>query len=390
MAAKINSKVIREKKWFLFSLFILSFFAFSIFQLTAWSQEIRVTVNGTEYKLAKEITLGQGLEKIGFELKSGDLLDVDGQVLEKGAGSPPVLTVNYQKASLGTKLVDKDEIIAKKGRDIKEEIIEERISLPFSMKKQGEGNQQKIVQPGKLGLKVITKGAVSGKLVNEQVIKQPVDKIVMLFNAAVPTTSSNLVTPDGIVYRTVQGGGAKTVALTFDDGPGPYTSQILNVLAQYNVKATFFMIGSMIDQHPEIARMVSQEGHAIGNHTMTHRNLVTLGPSDMAFQILEGAKTIRWATGVDPTTFRPPGGRYNPATLQFLNQHGYKLYMWSVDPRDWDNASAEQIQHHVLNHANSGSVILLHDGGGNRKETVKALPGIISGLQQKGYTFVTL
>ena len=390
MTARINFKIIGEKKWFLLTLFILSFLAFSVFQVMAWDQGIRVTVNGTEYKLAKEITLGQALKKIGIEPSSGDLLDLDGQVLEKGAGRPPVLTVNYQKADLDTKLENQDQVIAKKGRDIKEKIVEERISLPFSVQEQGEGSQQKVVQSGTLGLKVITKGSVSGKIVDEQVIKQPVDKIVMLFNAAPPANNSNLVTPDGIVYRTIQGAGAKTVALTFDDGPGPYTPQILNILAQYNVKATFFMIGSMIDQHPEIARMVSLDGHAIGNHTMTHRNLATLGPSDMAYQITEGAKTIRWATGVDTTTFRPPGGRYTPATLQYLNQHGYKLYMWSVDPRDWDNASAEQIQQHVLNHATNGSVILLHDGGGNRKETVKALPGIISGLQKKGYTFVTL
>lgn len=390
MAAKVNSKIIREKKWFFFSLFILSFLAFSVFQVMAWDPGIRVTVNGTEYRLSKEITLGQALKKIGVEPNWGDLLDVDGQLLERGAGRPPVLTVNSKQASLDTKLKNQDQVIAKKGRDIKEKVIEERISLPFSVKKQGEGNQQKVIQSGQLGLKVITKGTISGKIVAEQVIKEPIDKVIVLFNETQPTNSSNIVTPEGIVYRTVSGAGTKTVALTFDDGPGPYTPQILNILSQYNVKATFFMIGSMVDQHPEIARMVSQEGHAIGNHTMNHRNLATLGPNDMAYQITEGAKTIRWATGVETNTFRPPGGRYTPATLQYLSQHGYKLYMWSIDPRDWDNASAEQIQQHVLDHATNGSVILLHDGGGNRKETVKALPGIISALQKKGYTFVTL
>lgn len=388
MLARESVTIVKQKKWFLLALFVFCLLFFSALQVIAADFfTIKVNINGVEQRLDKNTTLGSILEQMGIKLTQGALLDVEGEVIEKTGGGTPTLTVNgYQDAPLDIKLKDGDRVVAKSGKNLTEKVVEQEVSIPFGVLKKGEGTEQKVVQAGQKGLKIVSKGSISGKVVEEKVVKESVNQVVMYYTAK-PSVNQKGSTN----YSVLPGGtGTKAVALTFDDGPGPYTPQILNILAQYDVKATFFMVGIVVEQHPDIARMVVNHGHAIGNHTMHHRNLATLNAEGMASEVTEGAKAVKKATGVDTRVFRPPGGRYNDTTIQILNQQGYKLAMWSIDPRDWNNARSADIQQHILNHVRDGSIILLHDGGGNRQETVKALPGIISALQSRGYSFVTL
>jgi len=378
---------VKEKKGFFLALLILFLVSFIIFQVIASDGLVTVTVNGEGRKVAQDLPLEQLLKEMDFKPTPGDFLDIDGRVIRKEGGEEPLLTVNGNPASGAIQLQDKDQIVAKNGANLQEEIVEKKIVVPFSLVEKGQGPAQKIVQQGEPGLKIVSRGAVSGKLVAVQTLKEPVDKVIIHY-----TPESNPENRESGFLQPIRkiGRGEKVVALTFDDGPGFYTSQVLDILARYHVKATFFMIGLMVDQHPEQAKMVAEAGHAIGNHTMHHRNLTAVSAEEMVAEIKEAAQIIQKTTGVETNVFRPPGGRYNTTALNIVKQAGYQLMMWSIDPRDWDHAGALQIEQHVLEQAQSGSIILLHDGGGNRQETLKALPGIIVNLQQRGYTFVTL
>src|ERR1044071_1258036 len=153
------------------------------------------------------------------------------------------------------------------------------------------------------------------------------------------------------------------VALTFDDGPNePYTSQILEILKKENVRATFFMVGKNVDTYPEAARKVAQDGHVIGNHSYSHRNLILETDGKVRREIKLAEDSILKATGVRPTLFRPPFGADDPLTFHQTEKMGYVVVKWSVSAKDWREPGTAKILGNVLNHIDNGAIILLHDG----------------------------
>ncbi|HHY36840.1 MAG TPA: polysaccharide deacetylase family protein [Firmicutes bacterium] len=186
------------------------------------------------------------------------------------------------------------------------------------------------------------------------------------------------------------------VALTFDDGPDPlYTPLILDILMDYDVKASFFLIGRHVEQYPEIARRIVNEGHDIGSHTYSHRNLVSLGYQKTKEEIKKAEEAILEATGLRPYLFRPPRGLYSASARELLREEQYTIVLWSLSTRDWAELSVRDMVGNVLKKVKPGDIILFHDSGnlistvgGNRMNTVKALPLIIEGLQARGYTIV--
>jgi len=184
----------------------------------------------------------------------------------------------------------------------------------------------------------------------------------------------------------------KVIALTFDDGPWPRTTeQVLEILKQNDIPATFFWIGNNVKNFPKIANLVVAAGHAIGNHTW-HHWYRRLNPSTAAQEIEETAEIIYKTTGVRTSLFRPPGGILNNGPAEYAKNHKYAVMMWSADSRDWFYrlASVQFLVHNVLRSAHPGGIVLMHDGGGNRSKTVKALPTIIASLRARGYKFVTV
>jgi len=181
--------------------------------------------------------------------------------------------------------------------------------------------------------------------------------------------------------------GRKVFALTFDDGPWPeYTRQILRVLKKNKVRASFFMVGQEVSRRPEIAREVSDGGHAIGNHSWDHPSR----PRDPKAQVTRTDAAIKKAVGYAPTFFRPPYGILkNGMARQAMNQ-GAPVIIWSADGADWKKPGAERMARRIINQASPGGIALMHDGGGNRSQTVAALPIIIKQLRARGYSFVTL
>jgi peptidoglycan/xylan/chitin deacetylase (PgdA/CDA1 family) len=182
--------------------------------------------------------------------------------------------------------------------------------------------------------------------------------------------------------------GPKTVALTIDDGPTPaYTPEILQVLAQYGVTATFSMVGQNVASYPAIAREVAAAGHAIANHTWSHANLAVLSTAGVRDEITRASDIIHTATGQRPTVFRAPYGAWSPRLLEYCSAQGLTPLDWSVDPRDWARPGVSAIVHNILATTRTGSIILEHDGGGDRSQTVAALKIVLPHLLDEGFRF---
>jgi peptidoglycan/xylan/chitin deacetylase (PgdA/CDA1 family) len=184
--------------------------------------------------------------------------------------------------------------------------------------------------------------------------------------------------------------GPKAIALTIDDGPNPiYTPQVLALLARYRVTATFSMIGTQVQAYPAVAREVAAAGHLIANHTWTHPDLAGLPSALVAEQMSRATAAIHAATGRIPDLFRAPYGAWSPFVLAQCARTGMTPLDWSVDPRDWSRPGVASIVANIMRNTRSGSIILEHDGGGDRSETVAALKIVIPRLLDEGYHFVT-
>lgn len=194
-----------------------------------------------------------------------------------------------------------------------------------------------------------------------------------------------------IVYRHTGTSGKKRVALTFDDGPHPrYTPQILDILAEYGVEATFFAVGANVEAYPKITQRVLLEGHEIGNHTYHHYHTVNKEGSVLAGDILACSEVIQKYTGEEVHLFRPPEGVFNEDIKRLCEERGYTIVMWSVDTRDWAHTPIDEICKNINENVKDGSIILMHDFIGKNSPTPAALRRIIPMLQESGFEFVTV
>jgi peptidoglycan-N-acetylglucosamine deacetylase len=181
---------------------------------------------------------------------------------------------------------------------------------------------------------------------------------------------------------------SKYVLLTFDDGPDPnYTPQILAILKQYGAKATFFEVGRNVERHPELTKRIHAEGHSVQNHTWSHLDLKTASWPVFRQQVADTDRVIQAQTGSVPRCLRPPYGAVDKVVDQRIAALGKQPRLWTIDSRDWAKPGPSMIVKRVLSSAENGSVILMHDGGGNRTETIAALPTILKTLKAKGYAF---
>jgi peptidoglycan/xylan/chitin deacetylase (PgdA/CDA1 family) len=211
--------------------------------------------------------------------------------------------------------------------------------------------------------------------------------------AAAETAAENQAIDRTLAYTPwvrIAGSQHRELALTFDDGPGPYTPRILAILRRQNVPATFFEVGVLERYFHASTRNIVNLGDTVGDHTFSHAPMARLSPSDQRTQLLEQARSVEQFGAPFPRLFRPPYGLWNSATLQLLHRYRMLMVLWTVDTADYRVPSAKRIVRSVLAGARPGAIILLHDAGGNRVETVAALPAIIAKLRARGYRFVTV
>jgi peptidoglycan-N-acetylglucosamine deacetylase len=182
----------------------------------------------------------------------------------------------------------------------------------------------------------------------------------------------------------------RVMALTFDDGPSPYTGPIVRTLARMHVPATFFVVGQQLTYFTAGLRDEIAHGFVVGDHTENHAWLARMGAPAQYTQIHDDAARMQRAGSPPPHLFRPPYGIYNGATLRLLHQMRMLMVMWSIDPGDWRRPGTKAIVSNVLANAKPGAIVILHDGGGDRTQTIAALPAIIRGLWRRGYRLVSV
>ena len=183
----------------------------------------------------------------------------------------------------------------------------------------------------------------------------------------------------------------KVVALTFDDGPHPiYTEQILNLMDQYGAKGTFFLVGEQAEKNSEVVLRMYEDGHEIANHTYTHP--FTKSVPDIIKEMDQTNEVLYNITGYAPTLFRPVEGHYTDQLINEVANKGYKMVMWSwhQDTEDWRDPGVNHIVRKVLNGIGAGNIVLFHDGGSDRTQTVQALEIILPELKKQGYRFITV
>jgi peptidoglycan/xylan/chitin deacetylase (PgdA/CDA1 family) len=184
----------------------------------------------------------------------------------------------------------------------------------------------------------------------------------------------------------------KVMALTYDDGPlPPYTIDLLNTLDRYQAKATFFAVGKHIKEHPEITQEVIHRGHQMANHSFSHPSMVFKSPKFTRTEIEETDRLLKSLGFGEDIHFRPPWGRRLLVVPLQMWQMRKKLIMWDIDSKDYrEDYTPEAIAQHVIDHARPGSIVVMHDGGGDRSRSVAATAIILDTLSKQGYQFRTV
>ena len=194
-----------------------------------------------------------------------------------------------------------------------------------------------------------------------------------------------------IVYKHASAGEARRVALTFDDGPHPrYTPQILDILSEYGIKATFFVVGENARSYPHLIERIITEGHEIGNHTYSHCRTATTDRTALEKDMRACNRVLADITGQSPRLFRPPEGVCSADVKEICDAMGYTIVLWSVDTRDWAHPSVGEIVQNVCSNTKDGAIILMHDFIGKNSPTPEALRRIIPMLRESGYELVTV
>jgi peptidoglycan-N-acetylglucosamine deacetylase len=320
---------------------------------------ISVMVGERAVRVAAGTTLGEAARDLGLRPPAGNLIDVEGKVLRPGAFRGELL-LNERRQAGTTKLRADDRISLVAGRGRTERLEHVRRAVPGGIS--GSPQSRLIRTPG---VQISVRGAVSHKVVATR-------------------------------FRAT-GGPVRVehaVALTFDDGPSPVdTPRVLAVLHRLHVRATFFVIGFLVNAYPEIVLREHRAGMTVGNHTYNHPEVPPFAQLPMRLlhdEIELGANSLA-RIGIQPRLLRPPAGSTSANVERAAEMAGERVVLWSVDPADWrPGITPAQIKRRVLSAVQPGSIVTLHDGGGDQSATVAALPGIIKGIRHRKLRLVPL
>ena len=315
-----------------------------------------VEVNGAPLPHVTPRTVGAALAAAHVPARSGHYFSVVHQRVLGPDDSPARITVNGRPSSLAAEVLPGDRILVHSGADRVEptETVLVRTHAVAA---------SPLYVGGRAGLVRVVRGAMSREVVSRRVLRRP--------------AAGHLVKP-----------GA--VALTFDDGPTRgWTRRVLELLEHHRVHATFCVIGRQVPDHRGLVRDIAAAGNALCDHTWDHdERLAHRSHKRIVSDLMRGRRAIIQATGVPPAFFRAPGGNWSPRLTTVARHAGLAPLHWTVDPRDWSRPGVDTIIRTVLREVRPGGVILMHDGGGNRVQTLRALRVLIPKLRKLGYHFV--
>ena len=340
------------------------------------NRTVYVSVNGQSAEVRVDAGLTDILSVTGASPKAGNLVSVGGNVLEEGGGTAFTAKVNGDELSEGEidsfRAKGNEVITFGDGTDVTEPSHEEERETQPKLEPAGSvGAVTYVSQYGKAGRQKFTVGDVSGEAIEGEVI-EPVQNVKL---------ESVNVRPDN---------GRKVVALTFDDGPSKYTQQYLDILSKYGAHATFFCLGSQIPGREDLVKAIKNQGSQVASHTQNHEQLTSLGADALRSEVTETFSAISAAGGGDTTVLRPPYGALDSSTWAASGGTFSASIIWNLDSLDWELPGVDAIVENSTLGVSNGSIILMHDGGGNRDQDVEALPKIIEALQGQGYELVTI
>ena len=346
-------------------------------------------VNGQEVEAARSTTY-QGLIDQGFlEVNRGNLTAVDGEVLEEGGGKNPTVYLDGVEVDLNARVSETGDVTAENGEDEIEPYTATQEITPFTTE----------VAHGSASNPSTSFDFYNGVL---HVVTKPGQEGIVETRTGETTGKTATVRVQDVQNRTFENLEAKLspnnklVAFTFDDGPNPEesgTKEMLAVLEKYNVKATFFMLGSQVEEYPDMAKKVADAGHQVASHSYSHEPAHYLNATtedDVRTQISKARTVIGQAVGEEPHYMRPPGGNIDEKAILAAGDLSDGYIGWSLDTLDWTLPGADVIAQNIVEQVEPGSVVLMHDGGGDRSQTIAAIDKAIPQLLDEGYRFVTV
>jgi peptidoglycan/xylan/chitin deacetylase (PgdA/CDA1 family) len=327
------------------------------------SSAIAVTVAGTLVKLRQggRATVADALDAAGVSARDGVLFSAVSHRVLDPHHDPATFAVDGDPALRTTALESGDSVTFADGVDAGEPVEPRQTPVePGGL----PPVERTLWRPGHAGVADSQVGAVSGEVVSSQRIVSP--------TPAVPERAS-------------------VVALTFDDGPNPqWTPQVLQILQDEGVKATFCTVGYATQRYPELVRLERDRGHAVCDHTLHHNvTLATRPRSQVQDEIFGQADKLQDILHEAPRLYRPPGGSLSPEVIDVAHQRGLRVLLWDVDPHDYQRPPAPVLLQRILDRVRPGSVILMHDGGGDRSQTVAMLRALVDQLKGRGFSFST-
>lgn len=340
------------------------------------NRTVHVSVNGTGADVSASATLEQIMEAEGISPKPGNLVSVGGNVLEEGGGTAFTVTVDGQELDEGAaaafRAAGNESITFGDGTDVIEASHEEEREVqPQLEPAESVGAITFVSQYGKVGRQKFVVGDISGETVAGEVI-EPVQNVKL---ESVNPRPEN---------------GRKVIAITFDDGPSSYTQRYLDILSAHGARATFFCLGSQIPGREDLVQAIKAQGSQVCSHTQNHEQLTAIDADTLRSEIVDAFAAISAAGGGDTTTLRPPYGALDAQAWVNSGGNFSASVIWNLDSLDWELPGVDTIVSNCTDGAWSGSIILMHDGGGNRDQDLEALPKILEKLQGEGYEFVTL
>lgn len=353
-----------------------------IFAFNSWmgSKPVEVTLNGDQVTISgAERSVGGLLDNNVVSVTPGNYVAVDGSTIRQGEGTRCTAKVNGNDTdNMGTHLNGGDKIEISNGTDITEPYTDsDPQTLPHKTELKGVGAVHLYSNNAQDGEQVTRTGKESG-ITATVTTKEPVDNIVQYYN--------------------VNSNGDKVIALTFDDGPwDQQTDEILDILEQNDAKATFFTVGQCISGHEKELQRAADMGCEIGTHTWDHAegsgqgvSLIKMSTDERKQEVQKGLEAIKNATGQEASTiFRCPGGNFDTSVATDLEGIVTAEIGWNVDTTDWKKPGADVIAQRIQS-AGPGNIILMHDGGGDRSQTVEGLRQALPKMKEQGYSFITV